>query len=368
MLLIQLGGLGLVSFAIIYASNRRRISLVNRSIIKDLFIDEIEHNPKKIIQSIVFTTFIVEGLCGLILFLRFSALGVEAPFFTGMFHSVSAFCNAGFSTFSLNLEEHRSDWVINLTIAALIIVGGIGFAVVKDIWAVFMRKRHHISFHTKIVLMMTTALVVLGTLFFYIAEYDHAYAGFTIADKLLAAFFEAVTPRTAGFDTVAPALLSLPSAAVVIFLMFTGGSPGSTAGGIKTTTLFTTLLIALRGTEADGSVTWKGARLNQGILTKCMLIVSRSLGIVAVAFLGMLLFESSKPGAGFMQLLFETVSAFATVGLSCGITAGLGITGKSILIATMFAGRVGIFTMIVSQVKDNPEHYTEYPDQNLMLG
>jgi len=368
MLLIQLGGLGIVSFAMIYTSKRRRISFVNRAIIKDLFIDEIEYNPKKIIKSIILTTLVVEGLCGLLLFLRFRSLHVEHPLFTGLFHAVSAFCNAGFSTFSVNLENYRGDWFVNLTIMLLIIVGGIGFAVIKDVSAVFSRRKRHLSFHTRIVLAMTMALLVLGTLFFYVAEYDHAYDGFTVPEKLLAAFFQSVTPRTAGFDTVAPALLGLPSILIVIFLMFTGGSPGSTAGGIKTTTLFTALVLAWRGNERDGSVAWKGARLNAAILSRTLLIIVRSLVIVAVAVVGLVIFEFPKGSAGFVDLLFETVSAFATVGLSCGITAGLGIAGKSILIATMFAGRVGIFAMIVSQIKDSPDRFTEYPDETLMLG
>jgi trk system potassium uptake protein TrkH len=367
MLLIQFGGLGLVTFATLYiAMPRRKVSLVNRGIIKDMFIDEVDSNPRHLIRNIILTTFVIEGLGYVLLRYRFKMLGVESYGFSAAFHTVSAFCNAGFSTFSDNLETFVGDWTINLTIIGLIVLGGIGFVVMQDVGEVFMRTKRRLSYHSRIVLIMTGTLILVGMAVFYLYEYDGAYANLSIPGKFLAALFQSVTPRTAGFDTISQATLSLPAIAFTIFLMFTGGSPGSTAGGVKTTTIFMTFMAAFRSNEDDGSITYKGGALGAPLVSKTLTVLTRSLVIIGAALVLVLTFEGSR--AAFGDLVFEVVSAFGTVGLSRGVTAGLVPASKVIIIATMFIGRIGLFAMSISRSSHSVERFAEFPRENLLLG
>ncbi|TFG82287.1 MAG: Trk family potassium uptake protein [Spirochaetales bacterium] len=369
MLLIQFGGLGIVTFATLFvAMSRRRVSMLNRGIIQELYIEEVDANPRRIVKSILLTTLAVESLGFLSLSLRFRSLGVVEPVFSSIFLSVSAFCNAGFSVFSDSLERFEGDWAVNLTFVALIVTGGLGFVVLQDVGRVILGRKRRLTYHTKIVFSMTGILILVGMAAFYLLEYDGAYAELRLPDKFLAALFQAVTPRTAGFDTIPQASLGLPSIALIIVLMFTGGSPGSTAGGVKTTTVFMALLAAFRGPQADGSLTYRGGALSAGSVARTLSILLKAASIIGVSFVGLLVFEGAKPGADFGDILFESVSAFGTVGLSRGITADLTAWSKAIVIGTMFAGRVGLFAMAVMRPSDKIERYAEYPRENMMLG
>lgn len=366
-LLIQFGGLGIVTFATLYvALPRRRVSLVNRGIIKDMFIDEVESNPRLIIRSILLTTLAMEFLGFLVLRHRFKALAVEGYVFAAAFHSISAFCNAGFSTFPDSLIRFTGDWTISMTVILLVIAGGLGFVVHQDLGRVFMRTKRRLSYHSRIVLATTGALVLLGFAAFYVFEYDGAYAGRSVTQKVLAALFQSVTPRTAGFETVAQSSLGLASMTVVLLLMFTGGSPGSTAGGVKTTTMFMAFVSAFRGHEEDGSIVFKGGALSAATITRAFSVLAKAFFIVALGFVAMLALEGKKSGFG--DLLFEMVSAFGTVGLSRGITAGLGPASKVLVIAMMFIGRVGLFAMAISRDSDRVERFAEFPRESLLLG
>jgi len=367
MLLIQFGGLGIVTFATLYiALPRRKVSLVTRSIIGDMFIDEVDSNPRHLVRNIVLTTFIIELIGFLLMQHRFRVVGVHDYGFAAMFHSVSAFCNAGFSTFSTNLEAFTGDWILNLTIIMLIVLGGLGFVVVQDISEVFMRTKRHISYHSRIVLAMTGTLIFGGMAAYYILEYDGAYATMTIPGKFLAALFQSVTTRTAGFDTINQAALSLPSVALTVFLMVTGGSPGSTAGGVKTTTLFVAMAAAFKNHEDDGSITYDRGSIGANLVSRAFSVLAKSLVIIGAAFVLLLVLEG--PRARFENLLFEIVSAFGTVGLSRGVTAGLASASKVVVIATMFIGRIGLFAMAVSRSSRSVERYAEFPRENLLLG
>ncbi len=367
LLLIQFGGLGIVTFATLYvALPRRRVSLVNRGIIKDMFIDEVETNPRLIIRSILLTTLAIEFLGFLVLRHRFKALAVEGYVFAAAFHAISAFCNAGFSTFSDSLIHFAGDWTINLMVILLIVAGGLGFVVHQDIGRVFMRTKRRLSYHSRIVIITTGMLLFVGFAAFYLLEYDGAYSALTVPQKMLAALFQSVTPRTAGFETVAQSSLGLASMTVVLLLMFTGGSPGSTAGGVKTTTMFMAFASAFRGHEEDGSIVYGGGTLSTGTITKAFSVLAKAFFIVVLGFLWLLALEGRKSGFG--DLLFETVSAFGTVGLSRGVTAGLGPVSKVLVIALMFIGRVGLFAMAVSRDSGRVERFAEFPRENLLLG
>jgi len=231
--------LGIVTFATLFvALPRQTVSLVNRGIIKEMYIDEVEKNPRFIIRTIVLSTLVIELIGYLFMSARFRQLGIDGYRFSAAFHAVSAFCNVGFSTFSDGLNGFVNDYLVTTVVMGLIVTGGIGFVVMQDLGKVLMRRKRRLSYHTKVALGMTTLLIACGAVAFYAIEAERAYAGFSVPKKIMAALFQSVTPRTAGFDTVSQSLLSLPSVAFVIFLMFVGGAPGSTAGGVKTTTIF----------------------------------------------------------------------------------------------------------------------------------
>lgn len=366
-LLIQFGGLGIVTFATLYvAIPRRRVSLVNRGLIKQMYIHEVESNPRHIIRNIVFLTMSLELMGFLILRACFKASGVEAYTFAAAFHAISAFCNAGFSTFSDSLVGFSGDWVVTLTIGLLIVFGGLGFVVMQDIGRVFMRTKRRLSYHTKIVLAMTAILILVGLAAFYILEYDRAYVTMSIPEKLLSALFQSITTRTAGFETLPQASLGLPSVVIILFLMFTGGSPGSTAGGIKTTTMFMVVVTAFRGPEEDGSLTYKGGALSAHSVSKSFSIITKALVTISLAFVIVLVLEGDS--MAFVDLLFEVVSAFGTVGLSRGVTGDLGSFTKMVIIMTMFIGRVGLFAMAITHSSSRIERFAEYPHEHLLLG
>jgi trk system potassium uptake protein len=367
MLLIQFGGLGIVTFATLYvAMSRNKVSLVNRGIIKEMYIDEVETNPRSIIRGVLFTTLSIELLGFLVIRHRFASKGLAFHDFNAAFHAVSAFCNAGFSTFSDNLNGFADDWVINLAVIALVVTGGLGFVVIQDIGRVFMRTKRRLSYHTRIVLLMSGLLVSGGMLVFFILEHDKAYASMTIPVQLLAALFQSVTTRTAGFDTVPQATLGLPSVAFVIFLMFTGGSPGSMAGGVKTTTIFMAFASAFRAYEDDGSIVYRGGALSAASVAKTLSVLARAIIIIGIALFALLAIEGG--GYLFSDLFFEIVSAFGTVGLSRGVTAGLQPLAKLVVIVTMFVGRVGLFAMAITRSSDRIERFAKFPRENLLLG
>jgi trk system potassium uptake protein len=371
-LMIQFGGLGIITFATIYiAIPRRKISLMNRGMIKDLYMDEVESNPKTIVKHILTITLFFETLGGVVLFFRFRKVGTPRPAFDAAFHAVSAFCNAGFSTFSDSLEKYVLDPWVNLTILFLLISGGIGFLVLQDIGKVIVGRKRRLSDHSRIALYVTAVLLLVGTAFFYVAEYDSAYAGLPVMGKLMAALFQSATPRTAGFDTIPQGALSASSLLVVMILMFIGGSPGSTAGGVKTTTLFVAASAAFRKSDMRGGLQVKGRSISPQLALKSFSVLGKAFIIVILSTVCLLVTEADGLAMGkvsFMELVFESISAFGTVGLSLGATLKIGTISKLILILTMFAGRVGLFTMSLPVQKAHVDRFTGYPEANLMIG
>ncbi len=368
--LIQLGGLGIIAFATIYVTlPRKRISLVNRRIIKEYYIDEVEYNPKVIVIHILLTTLGLELAGAILLYLRFRELP-DAAFVAG-FHAVSAFCNAGFSTFSNSLENYVGDPLVNATVMFLVISGGLGFIVWRDLAKFVQGKKRRLSTQTKIVLGVSAVLVALGALVFYWLEARHAMRGLKPAERVLAALFQAVTPRTAGFDTISPARLSDGSVLLTMLLMFIGASPGSTGGGVKTTTFFVVLLAAMRGLDEKSRLTIGRRSVFAKTVLKAYGVVGKGLVLIVVAASALLVLEHRALSAGEMslvELLFETISAFGTVGLSLGVTSRLAVASKLVLVATMFAGRVGLFAMTLPSGSRDLERYVDLPSTDMMIG
>lgn len=368
--LIQAGGLGIITFATIYvALPRKKISMVNRRMIKDFYLDEVEYNPKKIIESILLVTLGVETIGFFLLYLRFGKLKDGA--FISLFHSISAFCNAGFSTFPTSFEGYVADPLVSITVMLLVIAGGLGFIVFRDLAKTALGKKRYLATHSRIVLGMTAVLIVVGAVLFFLLESEHSLRGMPFGTKLLASIFMSVTPRTAGFDTIAPSRLSDASTLLTMFFMFVGASPGSTGGGVKTTTLFVLIMATLRGTDEKGRLAIGRRSISPQRVIKAMAIVGKGLLIIFTSTILVLFIERPMVATGSMglvEVLFEVFSAFGTVGLSLGITPALFPASKLVLIATMFAGRIGLFTMSLPAREERIERYVGLPETDVMVG
>jgi trk system potassium uptake protein TrkH len=348
--LIQLGGLGLITFTtMLVMLPRRKISLVSRGIVRDFTLDEVDYDPKKVMRNIIILTVSIELAGAMLLFPAFYARNAEAPVFAAIFHSVSAFCNAGFSIYSTNLEAYVADPVISLTIAGLIVAGGLGFVVWVNIAQRVLGRKKMLSPYSVTVILTTACLIAGGTIFFCITEWNGAYAKFPPAVKMLAALFQSITPRTAGFDTVPQQNLGAVSILATIFLMYVGGASGSTAGGIKVSTFSILLILALRGTDdITGDLIMRKRAISNSTVVKAVQIAMKAMGIIIASVLCVLAIEGWRIASGEMriiQVIFECFSAFGTVGLSMGLTMSLSPLSKFVLILTMFSGRVGLVAM-----------------------
>ncbi len=372
LLLIQFGGLGIITFTTIFLANPRgKISLANRKLIGDYYLSSIEVNPRKIIRNIVILTFSIELLGAVCMFPVFHREKGLWAIFTSLFHAVSAFCNAGFSTFSDNLMGYVTNPTINFTIMSLIVLGGMGFLVQEDLIKRAMGRSKKLSLHTKLVVLITLALIVGGAIVYLLFDWGNAYAGLNAPQKLMASLFQSVTPRTAGFNTVDQAGLSFPSKAFTLFLMYVGASPASTGGGIKTTTFFIVLIMILRGTEAREDIRIFGRKISGDCISRGMMFALRALAILAVAVFALTVTElllSPHEKKLFIDIVFETFSAFGTVGLSLNFTPYLSAAGKVIIILTMFAGRVGMAALAVSVPSRLPKRIVDIPEEEVLVG
>ncbi len=349
LLLIQVGGLGFMTISsAFYIMIGKRLALRTKlDMQSDLNDDGGANRFKKIIKQIMIIAFSVELSGAIILTAALSKYySFGKALSKGVFLAISAFCNAGFdlTESGLSLMPFNDDTAVLFTISALIIIGGIGFLVISDILS---RKRwSRFKLHTKVVILTTLILIFTGTLMFCIAEWNNSMQNMTAGQKILNSFFTSVTARTAGFFSVDPARLNQPSLLFLMFLMFIGASPSSTGGGIKTTTLFVLLIASVSAIRCKNTVEIAKREINFKIILKALatLVVGAVLIFVSIFLL------TITDGAHFtqQQLLFEEVSAFATVGLSLGITGGLSVAGKIIIIFTMFIGRIGMLTFFMS--------------------
>jgi trk system potassium uptake protein TrkH len=372
MLLIQFGGLGLITFMTIFlATPRRRISFASRKLIGDYYVGSVEVNPRKIVRSVLIFTFSIEvagALCMLPVFLR--TVGGRGGFYA-IFHAVSAFCNAGFALFTDNLEGYVANPVINFTIMGLIVVGGLGFVVIEDVVKRLVGKRRRLTLHSRLVLVVTAALIAGGAVVYLVLEANNAYRGMGPMQRVMTALLQCITPRTAGFDTVNQATLTEPSKFFTMFLMYIGASPASTGGGIKTTTFFIVLVMILRGTSAHEDVHAFGRRVSADSIARGMTYALRAIAILALSIFALTVSEllvRPSMDKSLLAVAFEAFSAFGTVGLSLGLTPSLTVVGKLIIILTMFAGRVGMAALAVSLPRRLPERVVGVPEAEVLIG
>ena len=376
-LLIQIGGLGIMVFSFFgMLAFRRKLSIAEKLTVSYMVSEDDMSGLFKALRVIVGSTFLVEAVSAGFLFLGFSrTMGVSAKTFGfAAFHAVSAFCNAGFALFSNNLESFTGDPIISLTISFTIILGGIGFAVMYDVVRkiktevcnAFRKKKiqFFLPLNTQIVLAMTAGALFISFAAFYLLEHTHAMKDFSLHEQYLGAFFQAVTLRTAGFSTVSFASLTNATLLMMIFVMFIGGASGSTAGGIKLNTVAVVFAFFRSFLKNDKTVVIKKMSIPDEQVKKAFLILGFGLTIVSAAIFVLTVTESLP----FLPMAFETVSAFATVGLSTGITAQFSVAGKLILIFLMFIGRGGPLTILTAAGKKEHSDTVEYPYGAISIG
>jgi len=376
--LVQIGGLGyMTATTFLLLLLGRRFGLRDKVAIQQTLDRPGLEGVAQVIQSIIATTLLFELTGALLMIPVFlSGHSFGRAVWLALFHSITAWNNAGFSLFSDNLIGYQSSWLINLAIPGLIIFGGIGYEVIFEMY-LWLRSRLHrgqqsfdrpvFSLNFRVAVSTTIFLLVIGTIGLFLTEVNNpgTLAPLDPTTRFLTAWFAAVTPRTAGFNTINVGEMTTAGLFITIALMFIGGSPGSTAGGIKTTTLrvLTRSTVAvLRGQE---TVQIYERQLPIPVILKAIAVVVGSL-ITVIVMTGLI--TISDPQLDFIEILLEVVSAFCTVGLSTGITAGLSVFAKLVLVATMYMGRVGVLLLIGALLGDPKPSAIRYPQENLLVG
>lgn len=379
LLLIQLGGLGVLTLSNwILLFLRGRVSLMSGLMTRETLGDMAALGPGAFLSRIFLFTFAVEAVGTVLLFSR---LVFDQPVGTALwhavFHSVSAFCNAGFSLYGTSLERYAADPIVNLTTMGLIVLGGLGYVVAIEaggwVKAVVRRKRKRLSLHARVVLTTTALLIFGGALAFAVLEWRGAAFEGSAPSKVLQSLFLSVTSRTAGFNTVPTHQLTVASMLFLVLLMFIGASPGSTGGGIKTTTAVVIARL-LRSWIGNRSRVEIGDRtVPTSLVNKALVVASTQASLAFVALLILQITERvgispEHSRAWFLDLLFEVMSAIGTVGLSTGVTAKISTAGDVVLMILMFAGRVGPLALVASIVGEKPEEAYSYPEEDLLVG
>lgn len=373
--LVQVGGLGyMTATTFLLLLIGRKFGLRDKVAVQQALDRTGIHGVSQVIRSIIATTMIFEITGAFLLLLVFAPqYGLDRGLWLSIFHSISGFNNAGFSLFSDNLVGYQSSPLVNLVIPGLIIFGGIGYETIFEMYLWLRdrlagrREKVILSLNFKVAVSTTLVLLILGTIAILLVEIRNprTLAPMDYSTKIMAAWFQAVTARTAGFNTIDNGKMTTAGLFITIALMFIGGSPGGTAGGIKTTTvrvLSSCTKAILRGRE---EVTLYERQVPFSLLLKAIGVAVGSLVTVIVMTI---LISLSDPEVNFIQILFEVVSAFGTVGLSTGITAGLTVFGKLVLVATMYIGRVGVLLLMAALVGDPKPTFVRYPEENLLVG
>jgi trk system potassium uptake protein TrkH len=379
LLLVQLGGIGIITVTTFVTLNLGgRQGLHNRTLLTETLGLGDEPDLRKVLRRVVQFTVLFELAGAAVLTARFL---FDYPFSTalwhGIFHSITAFCNAGFGLNDNSLMAYRDDWFVNLTVMGLVIIGGIGYPVMIDL----TRNWHgpwpdrwvRLMLHTKLMLLGTAALIVLGTAAILALEWRDALAGLPLSKRLLVAMFQSVTPRTAGFNTVEIGLLNDATLFVIILLMMVGAGPCSTGGGFKVSTF--TVLILRAWSSFRGRARVQVARrtipqeiIDRAITTSLIFAVVAVLGVIGLLTSEHFNYLETVPGKLFLDASFEVVSALATVGLSTGITPHLTTAGKMIIIALMFIGRLGPITVVAAVSLGQRDHRIAYASEEPLVG
>jgi len=376
--LIQIGGLGITTFSV-YLFYYLRLGVGHRG--RMLIHETLLHSPidsvRELIRDILLLTLAIEGLGSFALAWAFiPEMGWFKGIYYAVFHAISAFCNAGFSLFPDSLCGYSSSPLVNLSVMGLITLGGIGFLVMRELLGMVRPPRgtrRRLTLHTRLVLVTSLVLTLGGTIAIYLLESSASLQGLGGMERLWAALFQSVTARTAGFNTIDLGMMEIPSLFLMMFLMFIGASPGSSGGGIKTTSL--ALFAAILHSRLKGTPHTNIFRrtIPAEAETKVLSLVMLAMLILGVAIFSLLAIQLgglslSQSRGAFMDFVFEAVSAFGTVGLTIGGTAKLLPGGKLLIILLMFIGRVGLLTVAFAILQRRQEHALRYAEENIMIG
>lgn len=371
LILIQLGGLGIITFAtFLFLFISDNIGIGQMKTLKTMVAESNTSLAVTTLRRVVGLTLFAELLGAIAYFFSWTVSfeSVSEKIFFSIFHAVSAFCNAGFSLFTNSLADHQNavNVSVNITTMSLIIVGGLGFTVV---WELITRSRmsfpnkKRMTVHTRIVLITTGVLIICGSLFYLILEWNNTLSGYSAGNKIMLSFFQSITTRTAGFNTVDIGAVDVSTILIMLSLMLIGGSPASTAGGIKTTTvavLFRSVVMTIRGFN---KMELFKRTIPSPVIFQAVSVIILAITCISISTVLLTLAEDLP----FLDLLFEEISAFATVGLSRGITADLSSLGKGIIITSMFLGRVGILTFMMAFARQVDAGKYRYPDEKIII-
>jgi trk system potassium uptake protein TrkH len=371
--LIQIGGLGLITFTAFFAIVMRRgLGVRETMVLRGVLTFESIGTIGRTLRYMIGITFLMEAAGASLLFLatRHDFGSIRGAAGTSVFHSVSAFCNAGFSLYTTSFRKYAANVPVNLIMMSLIVIGGLGFPVIMNVLGRRVlvpgapRYRSRWSLHSRIVLVMTATLLALGAVAFLVLERDGVLAGQTLGQRLLASTFASVTARTAGFNTVSTGALAAPTLFLLAALMFIGGSPGGTAGGVKTSTMGIVLASIRSMFGGTGRVELFRRRVPDRIVREALVVVAMGILVVAVGSFVLLAVEDLP----LRDVLFEVVSAFGTVGLSTGVTPTLSAAGKIALMLIMLTGRIGPLTLALAIGQRTETQFYDYPSESVVIG
>ncbi|MBT9777582.1 Trk family potassium uptake protein [Clostridium sp. MCC353] len=368
--MIQIGGLGFITIGVFVSIIlRRKIGLKTRGLMQESISTLQIGGMVKLAKKIIIGTACFEGAGAILLASRFiPEYGFFRGAFYGIFHSISAFCNAGFDLMGHQAQyssfvNYYDDWIVNLVIMLLIIIGGIGFIVWDDLSQHKLKFRKY-KLHTKIVLITTFVLVFGSAFLFYLFERNNLLVGMNTSGKILTSLFSSVTARTAGFNTVDTAALSDGSKLLTIILMFIGGSPGSTAGGVKTTTIVVLILYVVSNIRRTYGVNVFGRRLEDDSIKRASSIFTINLLLAMTASLVIMMVQP----LAMTDVLFETFSAIGTVGMTTGITRSLLPVSRIIIILLMYCGRIGSLSFALSFTQRKKIAHVQQPVERITVG
>ena len=371
-LLIEVGGISMVTFASFFMFTLKKKSALRSMRLAQEYtnLDELKQ-VKSLVKVIIATAFICQAAGAAVLSIRFVPQYGAKGLWMAVFTAISAYCNAGFDLFGMDQEfgsliNHNSDYIVMFTIMALIILGGIGFFVFYDI--VNFRKTKKLSLHTRIVLVFTAALIVIGFIVFFVYEYNNeaTLGKMPLNEKIVAALFQSVTSRTAGYASIDIANMNDISKIFMMFLMLIGAGSGSTAGGIKITTFAVVMISVISAVKNRDDAIIFGKRVDKKTVSKSLAIIVMALVVIFITASVLLM---NAPDIGGIDAFFESVSAFATVGLSVGVTSQMGLSGLLALILTMFIGRLGPICFVVALgFNRNGKAALVRPEGRIMVG
>ncbi|KHE72413.1 TrkH family potassium uptake protein [Halobacillus sp. BBL2006] len=363
--LIQLGGLGIMTFAVlIYVAVGKKIGIKQRLLLKQALNQSAIGGVVRLALRLLLFSIIVETIAVIFLSLKWiPEMGWGKGIYASIFHSISAFNNAGFSIWSDSLSAYAVSPVVNIVITFLFIIGGIGFTVVFDLWK--SKEFAHLSLQTKLMIVGTLTINLISFLIIFFLEYNNpaTLANLSSLGKIQAAYFQAVTPRTAGFNTLDIGQMEEASLFFIITLMFIGGGSASTAGGIKLTTALAILLATVSFFKDKEHVTIFRRSLTYHVILKALALTVGSMCVVIFTIFILDLTED----APFLMIMFESVSAFGTVGLSMGLTGSLTTIGKIVIVLTMLIGKLGPLTFAFAFAKQSPDPI-KYPSEEILTG